>query len=123
MAIYESGEDYLETIYILNRKKQGVHAVDIANELGFSKPSVTRAMKILREAHLITVDEFNHIVLTEEGQARAEAIYEKHNAIARFLMHIGVSEETAFKDACRMEHVLSEETFACFKNYHEKVKQ
>ncbi|MDR1092834.1 MAG: metal-dependent transcriptional regulator [Clostridiales bacterium] len=109
--IHESGEDYLETIYLLSRKKAGLHSVDIANELNYSKPSITRAMKILRANNLITVDELNHIKLTEEGIARAERIFDRHDTLTRFWIINGVSPETAAKDACRMEHDISEEAF------------
>ncbi|MDR0426050.1 MAG: metal-dependent transcriptional regulator [Clostridiales bacterium] len=121
MGIYQSGEDYLETIYILLRQKPEVHAVDVANELNFSKPSVTRALRILKESGLLLIDENNHLRLTREGKARAEAVYERHVVISKLLIHIGVSEETALKDACRLEHHISEETYACMKKVLNKL--
>ncbi|MDR2047221.1 MAG: metal-dependent transcriptional regulator [Clostridiales bacterium] len=115
MAIRQSGEDYLETIYILSEKSGGVHAVDVANKLNFSKPSITRAMKILKNGGYITVDADNHIKLTESGRAKASGIFERHEVISDFLMKNGVERETALKDACLMEHGISDETFAVFK--------
>lgn len=120
MALYESGEDYLETIYILSKRNPEVHAVDIANELNYSKPSITRALKVLRENNYIIIDDNNHIKLTDLGKGKAEAIYERHNIIAEFWIKNGVSEETAYKDACRMEHVLSDETYDCIKRLNAK---
>lgn len=122
MAIYESGEDYLETIYILSAKGGGVHAVDIANELNYSKPSITRAMKILKANGYINVDVDNHIKLTEQGREKAEAIFEKHNIIAKFWILNGVSEKNALKDACRMEHDISGETYDIIKKFVESGK-
>ncbi|MDR2090240.1 MAG: metal-dependent transcriptional regulator [Clostridiales bacterium] len=114
MSIRQSGEDYLEAIYVLS-EKGGVHAVDIANRLNFSKPSVTRAMKILKENGYITVDFENHIKLTETGEKKARQIFERHDVISKFLMQNGVCRETALNDACLMEHGVSEESFAVFK--------
>ncbi|GHU99375.1 DtxR family transcriptional regulator [Clostridia bacterium] len=114
-GIHESGEDYLETIYLLSQKKAGVHSVDIANELNYSKPSITRAMKILRANGLIVMDADNHIRLTAEGNARAEEIFDRHDTLTKFWVLNGVSAETAARDACRMEHDISEETFARIK--------
>ncbi|MGN0711273.1 MAG: metal-dependent transcriptional regulator [Anaerovoracaceae bacterium] len=112
MAIHESGEDYLETILILHQKNGMVRSIDIANELGYSKPSISRAMGILKKSGYIETDEKGHILFTEEGRILAEKIYERHKNISRFLMEVlGVSEETALKDACRVEHDLSEETY------------
>ncbi len=119
MKTRESMENYLETIYLLDQKTGFVRAIDIATELGFSKPSVSNAMKKLRAEGYITVEEKSRIVLTPEGRKIAEDTYERHCVIAASLMRIGVSEETALQDACRMEHILSEETFACMKRHHE----
>ena len=111
MKIHESGENYLETILILEMEKGNVRSVDVAHHLDFSKASISRAMGILKEAGLITVDEGGNILLTEAGRQKANEIYERHQLIQRFLMEcLEVNEETAEKDACRMEHVLSEET-------------
>lgn len=112
MAIYESGEDYLETILVLQKKNSIVRSIDIAAELGFSKPSVSRAMSILKKSGYIFMDEKGHITFSEEGKKLAENIYERHSNISKFLMEkLGVSEENALKDACRIEHDLSDETY------------
>lgn len=111
---------YLETILVLSRKKEAVHAVDIGKEMGYSKPSVSRAMGILREGGFIEVADSGEITLTEEGRERAESIYDRHNVISKLLMRIGVSEETAAEDACRVEHYISDETFEALKKCLEK---
>lgn len=112
MAIYESGEDYLETILILQNKNGQVRSVDIATHLGYSKPSISRAVGILKRSDYILVDEKGLITFTDKGKALAERIYDRHNNISKFLMDVlGVSEENALKDACRIEHDLSEETY------------
>lgn len=111
----ESIEDYLETILSLQKKLGQVRSIDIANEMNFSKPSVSVAMKNLREKDYITVDESGHILLTENGKKQAEDVLEKHTILTNWLISIGVNEETADKDACRMEHDMSEETFAALK--------
>ena len=112
MAIYESGEDYLETILILQNKNGQVRSVDIATHLGYSKPSISRAVGILKRSDYILVDEKGLITFTDKGKALAERLYDRHNNISKFLMDVlGVSEENAVKDACRIEHDLSEETY------------
>jgi Mn-dependent DtxR family transcriptional regulator len=117
MTIYESGEDYLETILVLQMKNGTVRSIDVATELNFSKPSVSRAMGILKKAEYILIDEKGHITFTEEGRKKAESIYERHNAIADFLeTFLEVSEENALKDACRIEHDLSDETYQKMRN-------
>ena len=113
----ESGENYLETIYVLSKKSIGVHAIDVANALSFSKPSVTRALGILKAKGFIIVDSDNHIILTETGLKKAKDIYERHQIITQFWILNGVSPETAAKDACRMEHDISEETLDCIKKF------
>lgn len=118
----ESGEDYLETIYLLSKRLSGVHAIDVAAELNFSKPSITKAMKILKENGFVTVNELNHILLTPKGVARAKEIYERHQTITRFWVLNGVSEENASSDACRMEHDICEETFQRIKDFVAKHK-
>ena len=111
MRTQESGEDYLETILTLQKRQGYVRSIDIANELEYTKPSISRAMKILRENDLIAMDENKMITLTELGKQKASEIYARHKTIARFLSDVlGVSEETAENDACRIEHVISEET-------------
>ena len=120
MKIQESMENYLETIYVLDQKTGFVRSVDVATELGFSKPSISNDMKNLNAEVYLEIEEKGRIVLTEKGRAVAESTYEKHCVISHWLMHIGVSRETALEDACRMEHILSEETFACMKAHHKK---
>lgn len=116
MQIKESAENYLETILILKMRLGTVRSIDIANELSFSKPSVSIAMKNLRENGYITIDGGN-IELTEKGMDIAKKIYERHTIISEWLVNIGVSEKTASEDACRIEHVISEESFNAFKKY------
>ena len=116
LQIKESAENYLETILILKMRLGTVRSIDIANELSFSKPSVSIAMKNLRENGYITIDGGN-IELTEKGMDIAKKIYERHTIISEWLVNIGVSEKTASEDACRIEHVISEESFNAFKKY------
>ncbi len=112
MAIHESGEDYLETILILLNKNGQVRSVDVATHLGYSKPSISRAVGILKRAGYILVDEKGFITFTDEGRALAERVYDRHQHISQFFIEVlGVSEEIALKDACRIEHDISEETF------------
>ena len=114
MNLFESAEDYLEAILILS--EQGpVHAVHIANHLNFTKPSVSIAMKKLEQNGFITVDELHHIHLTESGMKIASDIYDKHKTLSSFFVSLGVSEKTAAEDACKMEHIISEETFNAIK--------
>ena len=111
MKMQESPEDYLETIYMLSLHSSEVRSIDVARHLGYSKPSVSVEMKRLRENGYVNMDDNNLLTLTESGLAIARSIYERHQVISGYLMSIGVSEETGLKDACRIEHVLSEETF------------
>ena len=104
MAIHESGEDYLEAILVIKQRNGNVRSIDIAHELSFSKPSVSVAMKNLRVNNLILVNDEGHITLTDEGRRIAETIYERHTALSKWLMDLGVSEKTALEDACRIEH-------------------
>ena len=115
MKIYESAEDYLEMILVLKRKKGTVRSIDIAHEMNFSKPSVSIAMKKLREEGLITINERHEIDLTPTGREIAERIYERHVIISEILMKIGVEETTAVKEACRIEHVISQDSFEKLK--------
>ena len=119
MKIQKSAEDYRETILVLFQRNGSVHAVDIANELEFSKPSVSVAMKNLRENGYIAVDRNNEITLTDAGKKIAETIYERHTLLSSWLQALGVSAETAAEDACRMEHVISAESFAAIKRHAE----
>ena len=120
MKIKESAENYLETILMLTMQNGYVRSIDIANELGFSKPSVSVAMKNFREEGYISVDEDGGITLTEKGMSVAEKIYERHNSIAGFLIMIGVDETTAYEDSCKIEHCISDITFEKLKAFIEK---
>ncbi len=115
MKLQESGENYLETILMLKEKRGFVRSVDIAKELGFSKPSISRAMSLLKENGYITMDEDNFISLTPAGEEVAKQIYERHELLSQWLMRLGVSKETALQDACKMEHVISAESFEKIK--------
>ncbi|MEG0919437.1 MAG: metal-dependent transcriptional regulator [Anaerovoracaceae bacterium] len=117
MALKESGEMYLETILILKEEKGNVRSIDIANELGYSKPSVSRAIGILKRDSYINVDAHGNITLTTIGSNIAKTIYYRHQTISSFLIKIGVSEECSLTDACKMEHIISEETMSCIENY------
>jgi Mn-dependent DtxR family transcriptional regulator len=117
MKIHESGEMYLETILLLSRKMQYVRSLDIATDLGFSKPSVSRAVGLLKKAELIVVDSKGYITLTDEGKKIAERMYERHTVLTSFLEKMGVSHDTASQDACKIEHHISEESFNAIKNY------
>lgn len=115
--ILESGEDYLETILVLHNRNGEVRSIDIAAELDYSKPSVSVAMKNLRERECITVDKGGYITLTEKGRAIAEKVYERHVLFTNWLISLGVSEDTAAEDACRIEHCLSAESFEAIKKF------
>lgn len=111
----ESVENYLETIFVLTERNGKVRSIDIVNEMKFTKPSISIAVKKLRENGFVKVDCNGYITLTEEGNFKAEKIFERHNVLTQILIYIGVSEETAKKDACRIEHVISDETFDIIK--------
>ena len=117
MNIHESGEMYLETIYILSRKSSAVRGIDVGSYMGFSKPSVSRAIGILKNDGLVKTDENGYIKLTQLGEERAQHIYERHTLLSQLLMNIGVDEETATEDACRIEHYISEKTFDAIKKH------
>ena len=122
MALQESGEMYLETIYFLLKERDDIHAIDVCEYLGYSKPSVSRAMGILKSGGYITVDDDSHIRLTGEGLKIAETMYERHTMLTNFLIKIGVDESTASEDACKIEHVISEKSFDAIKNYFNNHK-
>ena len=117
MKIHESAENYLETILILSQKKANVRSIDIVNELGFSKPSVSVAMKNLRQSGHIEVDSYGFISLTEAGMEIATTMLERHTLLSNWLIRLGVSEEIALEDACRIEHVISQESFDAIKRH------
>ena len=123
MRSNESSEDYLETILILGTKSSLVRAVDIASEMGFKKPSVSVAMKNLRQKNLITVADNGDIRLTEEGHKIADKVYERHQLISSWLMMLGVQEKTALHDACRIEHIISEESFQALKRAVHELRE
>lgn len=117
MNLSKANEDYLEAIYILELKSQIVRSIDVARMLNISRPGVNQAMNVLKELHLITKDNYSDIKLTPDGREIAKKVYEKHLVIKSFLLKIGVSEVNAEIDCCKIEHVLSDETFACLKEY------
>ena len=119
MALQESGEMYLETILLLSRQMPAVRSVDISEHMGYSKPSVSRAVGLLKSGNYIAIDEEGHITLTPTGQQIAEKILTRHTLLTRMLVNLGVSQEIATADACKMEHVISDETFEAIKNHVE----
>ena len=121
MRLQESGEMYLESIYVLSQKGGYVRSIDISEYMGYSKPSVSRAVSLLKNAGYITMDEDNYLHLTETGYEIAHKIYERHTVLSALLERIGVSQETASEDACRMEHTISDETFAAIKRFVETL--
>lgn len=124
VKIQQSGEDYLETIYLLQKKYGQVRSIDIANELGYSKASVSRAMKILRDNNYINMEKSNYIVLTQKGLSKASEIYERHKIITQFFEEtLGLDKETSASDACKVEHVISQDTFEAIKNYLKTAKE
>ena len=124
MKRYESAENYLETILVLSQNGEFVvRSVDIANELEYSKPSVSIAMKNLRESGHITIDADGHIELTDSGREIAESMYERHMLLSDWLIFLGVDKETAVNDACKMEHAISEESFAALKQHIKEWKR
>lgn len=122
MSIQESGEMYLETIYVLAGKGEAIRSIDVCEEMGYSKPSVSRAIGILKNNQYITVDKKGYISLTDSGKALAEKIYERHTIISDFLLSLGVDDKTADIDACKMEHVISDQSFEAIKRFTEKSK-
>ncbi|MGN0475242.1 MAG: metal-dependent transcriptional regulator [Acutalibacteraceae bacterium] len=123
MNIRESSEDYLETILILQERKGSVRSIDIANELNFSKPSVSVAMKNLRENGYIQVDDSGCITLTNAGFEIADRMYERHRTISEYFVLLGVEPEIAVKDACRIEHIISDESFQAIKSQHDRLAE
>ena len=119
MSIHESGQMYLETIYILSQNKSYVRAIDVGEHLGYSKPSVSRAMSILKKNGYVLVDADGAITLTVSGMEIAQTMYTRHIVLSEMLMRLGVDEKTATEDACRIEHVISEESFLAVKKHLE----
>ena len=116
VALQESGEMYLESIFVLSQKSESVHAIDVCEYMGYSKPSVSRAVKILKEQGYITVEDDGNLRLTEKGLDLAQSIYQRHTILTDFLKSLGVSDDTASNDACKIEHVISAESFEMIKN-------
>lgn len=123
MSIQESGEMYLESILVLSKKKGSVRAIDISEYMGFSKPSVSRALGLLKNGGFVSSDEQGFLTLTDEGKAVAEKIYERHTELTNYLTLIGVDKETASKDACKMEHVISDASFEAIKKQTALLKK
>ena len=117
MRLQESGEMYLESIYVLSQKDSHVRSIDISEYMGYSKPSVSRAVSLLKSGGYIVMDEDNFIHLTDSGLEIAQKIYERHTVLTAMLVRMGISEATAAEDACRMEHAISDETFEAIKRH------
>ena len=120
MALHESAEMYLETIYELAQKQPTVRSIDVAESMGYSKPSVSRAVGLLKQGGYLLMDKDGFLTLTESGVAIAEKIFERHTVLAQMLTMLGVSKETAVEDACKIEHVISDETFQAIKTHLER---
>ena len=116
MRLQESGEMYLETILILSKKLEHVRSLDVAGHMGFSKPSVSRAVNLLKNAGYLNMDSTGYLTLTDAGHAIADKIYDRHNTLSKFFMSIGVDQETALEDACKIEHYISDITFDKIKH-------
>ena len=117
MQLQESGEMYLETILVLSKEKNYVRSIDVCEYMGYSKPSISRAVSILRNNGYLDMDDKGYLTLTEQGLAVAEKIYERHQVLTKILLSVGVDSKSATEDACRIEHVISDETFAAIKKY------
>ena len=120
MALHESAEMYLETIYTLARERGSVRSIDVAEHMGYSKPSVSRAVGLLKTGGYLTMEKDGSLVLTQEGARIAQNIFQRHTVLSLLLCSLGVSRETAAEDACRIEHVISDETFAAIKKFLRK---
>lgn len=127
MVIHEAAENYLETIYMLRKRNGSCRSIDVASELGYSKPTISIMMKNLRESGYIRIDDGGELVLTDSGMEVALRMYERHEIIAKGLMMLGVNEETAYRDSCKIEHDISDETFRAIKKhiaqYSEDIKK
>ena len=117
MQLQESAEMYLETIYLLSSQRNSVRSIDVAEHMGYSKPSVSRAVGLLKQGGYLVVDEDGFLSLTNQGLAVAEKIFERHTVLSRFFVNLGVSEETAAEDACKIENIISDETFSSIKRF------
>ena len=123
MSIHESGEMYLEAILVLSRKNGFVRSIDVSEYLGYSKPSVSRAVGILKNGNYIVVDKDGSLSLTESGKEIAEKIFERHTVLSQLLIRLGVSEETATSDACKLEHAISDESFEAIKKHLQALEK
>lgn len=123
MRLQESGEMYLETILILSREKKYVRSIDVCEYMGYSKPSISRAVSLLRNSGYVNMDDRGYLSLTESGQVIAEKIYERHQVLTKVLTDLGVDEKSAADDACRIEHVISDATFEAIKNHIRAERQ
>lgn len=123
MALKPSGEMYLESIYVLSKTKPAVRSIDVAEHMNFSKPSVSRAVGLLKEENYIVVDKDGHITLTDDGLKLAKKIYERHTVLSQALVALGVDEKTAVADACKIEHVISDESFEALKKYLKDISK
>lgn len=119
MNLQESAEMYLETIYVLSQSHSNVRSIDVAEHMGYSKPSVCRAVGLLKNGGYLIMDKDSSLILTEEGHKVAEKIFERHTVLSKMLTKLGVSEKTASEDACKIEHVISDETFQVIKKFTE----
>lgn len=117
MALHESAEMYLETIYELSQSRPSVRSIDVAETMGYSKPSVSRAVGLLKQGGYLLMDKDGFLTLTESGAAVAKKIFERHTVLSKMLIALGVSKETAVEDACKIEHVISDETFEAIKHH------
>ena len=122
MSIHESGEMYLESIYVLLQQRGQVRSIDVSEYMGYSKPSVSRAMGLLKNGGYILIDKDGYITLTPEGVQVARKIYERHTILSGLLIRLGVSKETAAEDACRLEHAISDESFEAIKRHAEEMR-
>lgn len=117
MSLQESGEMYLETIFVLSQQLSAVRSIDISEHMGYSKPSVSRAIRLLNDKGLVEKDNSGYLTLTERGLKLAKRIYERHTVLSKMLMGLGVDEKTAIDDACRIEHYISDKSFEAIKKY------
>ena len=122
MSLHSSGEMYLESIFVLSKTSSSVRAIDVCEYMGYSKPSVSRALGLLKEGGYVVTDDHGFLVLTDEGRTVAEKIYDRHTQISAFLVSLGVSDETAVSDACKIEHVISDESLDAIKRYLSNLK-
>ena len=123
MALHESGQMYLEAIHVLSQKNDKIRSIDVATYLGYSRPSVSRAIGLLKKANYISVDSDGYITMTPLGRQLGEQLYERHTVLSNLLMALGVDEETATEDACRIEHVISDKSFAAVKEHYLNYKK